>query len=101
MNVLIPTAAASAGLIGGYKVARVTDVRALGGVALAAGGIVAFTGWKKNAGTPTASALTALYLGSFGYSHVLHKKIGPWPSVLAVTGATAAGSLLFGRERKK
>lgn len=33
MNVLIPTAAAAAGLTGGYKVARLTEVRALGGVA--------------------------------------------------------------------
>lgn len=100
MNVLIPTAAASAGLMGGYKVARVTNVRALGGVALAAGGAAAFAGWKKNAGTGTAVALTAVYLGAFGYSHALHKKIGPWPAVCAVTGATALASLAFGREKK-
>lgn len=100
MNVLIPTLAASVGLMGGYKVARLTKVRALGGVALAAGGAVAFTGWKKNAGVARASALTAVYLGGFGYSHALHKKIGPWPAVCAVTGATALASLAFGREKK-
>lgn len=99
MNVLIPTAASAAGLVGGYKVARATGVRPLGGVALAAGGVAAFKGWQKNAGTARAAALTALYLGSFGYSHALHKKIGPWPAVLAVTGATAMGSLALGRER--
>lgn len=100
MNVLIPTVASAAGLIGGYKVARVTGVRPLGGVALAAGGAVAFAGWQKNAGNARAAALTGLYLGSFGYSHVLHKKIGPWPAVLTVTGATALGSLVFGRKTR-
>lgn len=100
MNALIPTAAASAGLMGGYKVARLTEVRALGGLALAAGGAAAFAGWKKNVGAGTATALTAVYLGGFGYSHVLHKKIGPWPAVCAVTGATALASLAFGREKK-
>ncbi|MDO4898267.1 MAG: hypothetical protein Q3965_03065 [Rothia sp. (in: high G+C Gram-positive bacteria)] len=100
MNVLIPTAAAATGLMGGYKIARATKVRALGGVALAAGGAAAFAGWQKNAGTGTATTLTALYLGAFGYSHALHKKIGPWPAVCAVTGATALASLVFGREKK-
>ena len=100
MNVLIPTAAAAAGLTGGYKVARLTEVRALGGVALAAGGVAAFKGWQENAGTCTAAALTAVYLGAFGYSHALHKKIGPWPAVCAVTGATVLASLAFGREKK-
>lgn len=101
MNVLIPTAAASAGLMGGYKVARATGIRPLGGIALATGGAIAFAGWKKNAGTGAAVALTAVYLGAFGYSHVLHKKIGPWPAVCTVTGATAVASLVFGREKSK
>lgn len=100
MNVLLPTAAASAGLMGGYKVARVTGVRPLGGLALAAGGALACAGWKQNAGWPTAAALTATYLGAFGYSHALHKKIGPWPAVCTVTGATALASLTFGRPKK-
>lgn len=99
MNVLIPTAASAAGLIGGYKVARATGIRPLGGLALAAGGAAAYSGWQKNAGTGRALGLTALYLGSFGYSHALHKKIGPWPAVLAVTGATALGSVVLGRQR--
>ena len=99
MNVLVPTLAATAGLMGGYKVARLTNIRALGGVALAAGGAAAYTGWQKNAGTPTALALTGVYLGAFGYSHALHKKIGPWPAVCTVTGATALASLAFGRPK--
>lgn len=100
MGVLVPTLASAAGLMGGYKVARVTEVRALGGAALVAGGVVAFRGWQKNAGTDRALALTGLYLGSFGYSHVLAKQIGAWPAVYSVTAATAAGSLLFGRKKK-
>lgn len=100
-KVLIPTAAASAGLVGGYSLARVTGVRATGGLALAAGGAAAFCSWKKNRGLATATALTAVYLGSFGYSHVLYKKIGPWPSVAAVTGATALASLAFGGPRSE
>ncbi|MFW0110266.1 hypothetical protein [Rothia sp. P13129] len=98
MSVMVPTIASVTGLMGGYKIARVTGVRALGGVVLAAGGAVAYSGWKKNAGTSTALALTGVYLGSFGYSHVLAHKIGAWPSVCAVTGATAAASVVFGRQ---
>lgn len=100
MNVLIPTASAAAGLVGGYYTARATGIRALGGVGLAAGGAGAFAGWKKNAGTGRALALTGVYLGAFGYSHALAKKIGAWPSVGAVTGATALASLAFGRAKK-
>lgn len=100
MNVLIPTLAATGGLVGGYSLARATGVRALGGVGLAAGGVAAFAGWKKNAGVGRATALTAVYLGSFGYSHVLSKQIGAWPAVGAVTGATALASLALGRQQE-
>ena len=100
MKVIIPTAAALAGLMDGYKIARLTKVRALGGLALAAGGAAAFAGWKKNAGSSRAAALTGIYLGAFGYSHALHKKIGPWPAVCTVSAVTALASLLLGREKK-
>lgn len=99
MNVVIPTAAAAAGLMGGYSIARSTGVRALGGVGLAAGGAAAFYGWQRNAGTATAAALTGVYLGAFGYSHALAKQIGAWPSVYTVTAATAVASLVCGREK--
>ncbi|MBM7051302.1 hypothetical protein [Rothia sp. ZJ1223] len=99
-HVLIPTTAATAGLVGGYSLARLTGVRPIGGLALAAGGVTAFKGWQNNRGTATAAALTGVYLGSFGYSHVLYKKIGPWPAVASVTAATALASLVAGGPKK-
>ncbi|MEU9127440.1 hypothetical protein AB0D08_04845 [Kitasatospora sp. NPDC048540] len=91
----IPTAAvASAGLIGGYGAARWSGRRELGGVVLAAAGATAAVRWQRAAGTPTAAALTGLYVAAFGGSHPLAKRIGAWPSVFAVTGVVAAASLL-------
>ena len=36
-----------------------------------------------------------LYLGGFGLSHPLAKKMGPWPAVLTVAGASAGASWLL------
>lgn len=91
--VQLPSAAVVAsGLLGGYAVARLTKVRALGGVVLLANGILAGRTWYTSAGPATTAALSALYLGGFGASHPLAKKIGAWPSVLAVTAVSAAAS---------
>ncbi|NUU23375.1 MAG: hypothetical protein HOV68_17970 [Streptomycetaceae bacterium] len=91
----IPTApVAAAGLVGGYAVARFTKKRPLGGVVLAAAGAVAAKGWKERAGVPVAARLTVLYTAAFGLSHPLAKKIGAWPSVLAVAGAVAGASYI-------
>ncbi|HSA51877.1 MAG TPA: hypothetical protein VLH10_17445 [Yinghuangia sp.] len=84
--------AAAAGLVGGYAVARYTKKRPLGGIVLAGAGAVAAKDWKDRAGTPTAAALTGLYTAAFGLSHPLAKKIGAWPSVLAVAGTVAGAS---------
>ena len=100
MSALLPTAVATAGLLGGYQTARATKNRQLGGAVLAAAGAAAFVGWKKNAGTGTAIALTATYVAAFGGSHPLAKKMGSWPAVYTVTAATALASLLLGRTRK-
>ncbi|MCQ1999847.1 hypothetical protein NNX37_03935 [Arthrobacter sp. zg-Y108] len=89
----------TAGLIGGYKTARSTGNRQLGGAVLAAAGAGAFALWKRDAGTGTAAALTAGYVAAFGLSHPLAKKMGAWPAVYTVTGAVAAASLVFGRRR--
>ena len=89
----IPTAPVVAGsLVAGYLVARETKVRPLGGAVLAATLAWAVPTWTKNAGPVAAAVCTATYLGSFGGSHPLAKKIGPWGSVLtaaAVSGAVA------------
>ena len=89
----------SAGLIGGYKTARDTGNRQLGGAVLAVAGAAAFALWKRDAGTGTAVTLTSTYVAAFGLSHPLAKKLGAWPAVYTVTGATALASLVFGRRR--
>ncbi|MFW6642443.1 hypothetical protein ACOALZ_20665 [Nocardiopsis algeriensis] len=80
----------TAGLVGGYSVARATGNRPLGGAVLAAFGAAAFESWRRGQGLGTAVALTGVYVAAFGLSHPLAKKIGAWPSVLGVTAATAA-----------
>lgn len=100
MSALLPTAFATAGLLGGYQTARATKNRQLGGAVLAAAGTAAFLGWKKNAGAGTATALATTYVLAFGASHPLAKKMGAWPAVYTVTAATALASLALGRPRK-
>jgi hypothetical protein len=91
----IPTApVVAAGLIGGYVVARETKIRPLGGAVLAAAGIVAGRQWLHTAGPVATVALAVVYLGGFGASHPLAKKIGPWPAVLAAAAASATSAWL-------
>ncbi len=86
----------SAGLLGGYLVARKTK-REFGGVVLAVGGAAAGNEWRRSVGGPAAAALGVLYTAGFGASHPLAKKVGAWPSVLIVTGAVTGASLLARR----
>lgn len=97
----IPTAPlVAAGLVGGYAVARFTKKRELGGVVLAAAGATAATSWAKGLGPVPAVALTTLYVGAFGGSHPLAKKIGAWPSVGVVTAlATGAAAIADAKSR--
>lgn len=96
----IPTAAVTAGsLIGGWQLARVTGVRPLGGAVLAAGGVLAGREWARRTSPAVTGALVATYLGAFGLSHPLAKRIGPWPSVLAVSALTAAASYVAADRR--
>jgi hypothetical protein len=89
----LPTAAITAGsLIGGWQLARQTGIRPLGGVVLAAGGVLAGREWARRTSPAVTGALVATYLGAFGLSHPLAKRIGAWPSVLAVSALTAAAS---------
>lgn len=82
------------GLVGGYLVARESGIRPLGGVLLAGCGALAGRTWLAKGGPGTAGALGALYLGGFGASHPLAKKIGAWPAVAAVTALAAGASYL-------
>ncbi|MEV4534600.1 hypothetical protein AB0J82_12300 [Asanoa sp. NPDC049518] len=89
----VPTAAVTAGsLIGGWQLARRTGIRPLGGAVLAAGGVVAGREWARSTSPAVTGALLATYVGAFGLSHPLAKRIGAWPSVLAVAALTAAVS---------
>ena len=80
------------GLLGGYLTARETGIRPLGGVVLAAAGLVAGRTWLAERGPAVTAALGALYVLGFGASHPLAKKIGAWPSVLTVTAVSAGAS---------
>ncbi|MBM2615841.1 hypothetical protein JIG36_09765 [Actinoplanes sp. LDG1-06] len=89
----VPTAVITAGsLIGGWQLARRTGIRPLGGAVLAAGGVVAGREWARRTSPAVTTALVATYVGAFGLSHPLAKKIGSWPAVLAVSAVTAAVS---------
>lgn len=88
-------AVVSTGLIGGWLIARETGIRPLGGAVLAAAGLWAARSWHASAGVPTAVGLTGLYLGAFGASHPLAKRIGSWPAVLTVTGLSAGAAYLL------
>lgn len=82
----------AAGLVGGYAVARYSGQRPLGGAVLAAAGAYCAREWLSRGPLVTAGLL-GTYLGAFGASHPLAKKIGAWPSVFAVTAATSAVTL--------
>ena len=73
---------AAAGLIAGYAVAVVTGSRPLGGLVLAACGLVCIATWLRRDGRRTAALLTIAGLAAFALSHVIGLIIGPWPAVL-------------------
>jgi len=93
-----PMAAGS--LIGGYLVARETNVRPLGGAVLAVAALYLSARWRRDAGPRTAGVLLTTYVAGFGLSHPLAKRIGAWPSVLSVATASAAASALLSDRRR-
>jgi len=87
----VPTAPVVGGsLVAGYAVARFTRRRPLGALPLAAAGAWCGQRWVHTGGWRRAVPLLGVYLGAFGLSHPLAKRIGAWPSVLVVSGAAAA-----------
>jgi hypothetical protein len=90
---------AALGLVGGYVAARETGIRPLGGVVLGLAGAYAGRSWVAKAGGPAAAGLAALYLGGFGASHPLAKRVGAWPSVLAVAALSAGASWVVADRR--
>ncbi|YAL83201.1 hypothetical protein ACMYYO_14955 [Dermacoccaceae bacterium W4C1] len=96
----VNTAAVTAfGLLGGYLTARESGIRPLGGVVLGAAGLLAGRSWLAKTGPATTAALATTYLGGFGASHPLAKKIGAWPAVLSVTAVSAGASYLLSDRR--
>ncbi len=87
----LPTAPiAAASLILAYAVAVSTGSRPLGGVVLAAGGLLCIQMWRRRHGARTAAVLACVGLGAFILSHLLALAIGAWPAVLLVSVAVAA-----------
>lgn len=92
----VNTAAVTAvGLIGGWLSARETGIRPLGGAWLAAAGVWAGRSWAAKTSPGITAGLSALYVGAFGASHPLAKKIGSWPAVLSVTAVAAGAAYAF------
>lgn len=95
-----PTAPVVAtGLLGGFAIARATRRRELGGLFLAACGLWSARQWNRLGGPPLAIGLGLTYASAFGASHPLAKRIGPWPSVLAVTAAAASAAATLADRR--
>ncbi|MBB5156278.1 hypothetical protein [Saccharopolyspora phatthalungensis] len=90
----------SAGLIGGFAVARTTKNRYLGGVVAAGAGLGAMEACRRRTGVAPALTLGATYATALTGSHPLAKKIGAWPSVFTVTAATAAAAHLLAKRRR-
>jgi hypothetical protein len=88
----VPTAPlAATGLIGGYVVSRRAG-RPLGGAVLAAGGAACARLWLRRSGPVATAALVGVYVGGFGASHLLARRIGAWPAVLSVAGLSAGAA---------
>lgn len=95
MNRLLVPLLTSAGLLGGFGVARASGVRAAGGVVLAGVGAGVFALVAQRGGPWRATAVVLAYLGAFGGSHPLAKRLGAWPSVLTVAAVTAIPAALL------
>lgn len=78
----LPTAPIAAGaFVVGYGVVVLSGSRALGGVALLAGGVWCAWAWRRRHDTRTAVELVGVAAGAFVASHVLGVAIGAWPAV--------------------
>ena len=89
----LPTAPIAAGsLIAGFAAARYSGIRPLGGIPLALGGGWCAQEWNRRRGRETALTLGSIYLAGFVGSHPLGRRIGAWPSVLAVSAITGAST---------
>lgn len=96
-----PTApVVTAGLAGGFAVARYSGHRDLGGALFAAAGAWSAWTWQRRSGPGVMGVLGGVYAAAFGASHPLAKKIGAWPSVLAVSAVAATTTYLVADRRR-
>ena len=87
-----PTApVVAAGLIGGYAAARHAGRSDLATVVFTGAGAWCTRSWLRASGRRVTAILLGTYLVTFWASHPLARKIGAWPSVLAMA-AVAAGT---------
>ena len=94
----VPSSAVAAlGLTGGFLAGRWTGRRDLAGALFAAAGAWCARDWYRASGPAATVGLSALYAAAMGGSHPLAKRIGAWPSVLAVTAVTVAAAELVTR----
>jgi hypothetical protein len=91
------SAVAALGLTGGFLAGRWTGRRDLAGALFAAAGTWCARDWYRTCGPVGTIGLSALYGAAMGGSHPLAKRIGAWPSVLAVTAVTVAAAELVTR----
>jgi hypothetical protein len=88
----VPSAVAAVGLVGGFYIAQRTGRRELGGALFAAAGAWCAREWYRVRGPAAAAGLGAVYVAAMGGSHPLAKRIGAWPSVVAVTAVTVTAA---------
>jgi hypothetical protein len=88
----VPSAVAALGLVGGFFVARRSGRRELGGALVAVAGAWCAREWYRARGLAPAVGLGAVYVAAMGGAHPLAKRVGAWPSVLAVTAVTVAAA---------
>jgi hypothetical protein len=97
----LPTAPlAAAGLIAGYAVAAASGSRPLGGVVLAAFGLVCVWVWLGRDGVRTTVILTGVGLLAFALSHVVALLTGPWPAVLLAAAVAGVASWRLSDSRR-
>lgn len=80
------------GLVGGYAAARHAGRSDLATVVFTGSGAVCASSWLRSSGGRVTAVLLGTYLLAFWVSHPLAKRIGGWPSVLAVTTVAAAAA---------
>jgi len=81
---------AAGGLIAGFGVAVLTDVRWLGGIVLVAAATWCGLRWLALVGRTRTAILVGVFIAAFVLSHPLGHVIGAWPAVLTVSAVVAA-----------